>query len=206
MIEVKNNIGINQRIPISLLGLALNAVFDGEASSEYFRELASTEYQGQNRIGKAVSVFNRLTIRNPLMPFMLEHKNELQSALRNSRDKSIVYTAIICSAYNYGYNVMSILGKLLHVQNSVSSALLMQKLAEKYGANRSLPNALYCILPMVEEAGMISRPKPGVIEAVRQKKFSDFALQIYKRSFLLNNPTYADTDDVESNPYFEFIQ
>ena len=62
--EVKNNIGINQRIPISLLGLALNAVLEGDASSEYFRELASTEYQGQNRIGKAVTVFNRLTIKN----------------------------------------------------------------------------------------------------------------------------------------------
>lgn len=204
--EVKNNIGINQRIPISLLGLALNAVLNGEASSEYFRELASTEYQGQNRIGKAITVFNRLTIKNPLMPFMMEHKDELQSALRNSRDKAMVYTAVICSAYNFGYNAMAILGKLLHVQDSVTTALLLQKLAEKYGANRSLPNALYCILPMVDEAGMISRPKPGVIEAVRQEKYSDFALQIYKKSFLLNNPTYADTDEVESNPYFEFIQ
>lgn len=204
--EVKNNIGINQRIPISLLGLALNAVLEGEASSEYFRELASTEYQGQNRIGKAVTVFNRLTIKNPLMPFMMEHKEELQSALRNNRDKAMVYTAVICSAYNFGYNALAILGKLLHVQDSVTSALLLQKLAEKYGANRSLPNALYCILPMVEEAGIILRPKPGIIEAVRQEKYSDIALQIYKKSFLLNNPTYADNDEVESNPYFEFIQ
>lgn len=204
--EVKNNIGINQRIPISLLGLALNAVLKGEASSEYFRELASTEYQGRNRIGKAVTVFNRLTIKNPLNPFMMEHKEEFQSALRNSRDKAMVYTAVICSAYNFGYNALAILGKLLHVQDSVTSALLLQKLAEKYGANRSLPNALYCILPMVEEAGIILRPKPGLIEAVRQEKYSDFALQIYKKSFLLNNPTYTETDEVESNPYFEFIQ
>lgn len=204
--EVKNNIGINQRIPISLLGLALNAVLEGDASSEYFRELASTEYQGQNRIGKAVTVFNRLTIKNPLMPFMMEHKEELLSALRNSRDKAMVYTAVICSAYNFGYNALAILGKLLHVQDSVTSALLLQKLAEKYGANRSLPNALYCILPMVEEAGIISRPKAGVIEAVRQDKYSDFALHIYKKSFLLNNPNYAESDEVESNPYFEFIQ
>ena len=66
------DIGINQRIPISILEMALVATLDGQATPEYFAELAQTEYEGQNRIKKAVSVMNRLTVRNPLMPFLCD--------------------------------------------------------------------------------------------------------------------------------------
>ena len=51
-------IGINQRIPIHILELALCAALQDDASPEYFSELAATEYKGENRIKKAVSVIN----------------------------------------------------------------------------------------------------------------------------------------------------
>ena len=39
-------IGINQRIPIHILELALCAALQNDATPEYFSELASTEYKG----------------------------------------------------------------------------------------------------------------------------------------------------------------
>ena len=66
----KIEIGINQRIPISLLEMALLATLEGQGTPEYFAELASTEYQGENRIRKSTYVMGRLTNRNPLMPFL----------------------------------------------------------------------------------------------------------------------------------------
>ena len=63
-------IGINQRIPIHILELALCAALQDEASPEYFSELAATEYKGENRIKKSVSVINKLTVRNPIFGYL----------------------------------------------------------------------------------------------------------------------------------------
>ena len=201
----KIEIGINQRIPISILEMALIATLEGKATAEYFASLASSEYSGQNRIGKAVSVINRLTIRNKLLPFMQENKDDLLSAFRSSNDRPLVFAAIICAAYSFGYDTVAILGKFFHVQPQVNTKLIVEKMSAKYGANRSLPNGLYCILPMLIEAGLLNRPEAGFYEAKRVERASDFAMILYRKAFLLNNPNYKENDDIDTHPFFEFI-
>ena len=142
----KIEIGINQRIPIGLLEMSLQAVLEGTDTPEYFYELAATEYHGENRIKKATYVMNRLTHRNPLMPFLQEHKEEVLAGLRNKPSRTLILSGIINAAYSFGYDLTEILGKYLHVQEQVPTHLLSAKLAEKYGSNRSLPNAMNCII------------------------------------------------------------
>ena len=203
---MKNDIGINQRIPISILEMALLAALDDQATSEYFIELAQTEYDGENRIKKALSVMNRLTIKNPLMPFLIENAEAVRTALRNKNDRSLVLSAVINSAYNFAYDVTSTMGKYFHVQEQVTTGLVQGKLAAKYGSNRSLPNAMNCVLPMLIEAGVIVRPKVGFYEAIRVEKYTDFGLEVYKRAFVLNNPTMTLDQDFMSYPFFEFVK
>ena len=203
---MKQDIGINQRIPVGLLEMALIATLDEQATGEYFIELASTEYVGQNRLKKAMSVMNRLTVKNPLLPFLMENKETVRTALRNKNDRSLILTAVINSAYNFGYDVTTIMGKYFHVQEQVSTSLVKEKLAAKYGSNRSLPNAMNCIIPMLLETGIIVRPVIGLYEARRVGKYTDFALDVYKRSFVINNPTVSLDAIVLSNPYFEFVR
>lgn len=203
---MKQDIGINQRIPMNVLELAMLAELQGNASTDYFRELAATEYNGQNRIGKAVQVINRLTKRNPLLPYLKENQASIESMMRSKTDKPLLMTAIISSAYGFGYDVVALLGKHFHAQESVTSVLIRDKMAAKYGSNRSLPNALYCILPMLIEAGLLERPKVGVYKAIRISKASDEAKKVYCESFLLNNPNLNKNDDFKSNPYFEFVK
>ena len=188
-------IGINQRIPIHILELALCAALQDEASPEYFSELAATEYKGENRIKKAVSVINKLTIRNPIFGYLHEHADAVLAALKNKYDRPLLFGAIICAAYSFGF----------HVQQQVNTTLITQRMASKYGSNRSLPNALYCVLPMFLEAGLLNRPVIGIYEAIRQERYSDFALTLYRKAFVINNPTYTMDDDIDSNPFFEFI-
>ena len=95
-------IGINQRIPIHILELALCAALQDDASPEYFSELAATEYKGENRIKKAVSVINKLTIRNPIFGYLHEHTDAVLAAMKNKHDRpllfamgAIVYTFIL---------------------------------------------------------------------------------------------------------------
>ncbi|MCI6526367.1 MAG: hypothetical protein MR441_03995, partial [Bacteroidales bacterium] len=176
----KIEIGINQRIPISLLEMALLATLEGQGTPEYFAELASTEYQGENRIRKSTYVMGRLTNRNPLMPFLQGNKDSVISALRSKTDRPIILAALINSAYSFGYDLTAILGKYLHVQTQVTTALLASKLSEKYGSNRSLPNAMNCIIPMLIEAGFFHRPRPGFFEAIHHSGYSQLALEAYK--------------------------
>ena len=182
-------IGINQRIPIHILELALCAALQDEASPEYFSELAATEYKGENRIKKAVSVINKLTIRNPIFGYLHEHADAVLAALKNKYDRPLLFGAIICAAYSFGFDTLSIMGKYFHVQQQVNTTLITQRMASKYGSNRSLPN----------------RPVIGIYEAIRQERYSDFALTLYRKAFVINNPTYTMDDDIDSNPFFEFI-
>ena len=156
---MKSDIGINQRIPISILEMALLATLDDQASSDYFVELAQTEYEGENRIKKALSVMNRLTVKNELMPFLLENAELVKASLRNKNDRSLILAAVICSAYGFAYDVTSTMGKYFHVQEQVITSLVQDKMAAKYGSNRSLPNAMNCVLPMLIEAGIIDPVK-----------------------------------------------
>ena len=188
---MKQDIGINQRIPMNILELALLAELQGNATGEYFRELASTEYNGQNRIGKAVSVMNRLTKKNRLMPYLMEKKTEVEAMLRNQADKPLLLTAIICSAYGFGYDVVALLGKYFHAQEIVTT---------------ELPNALYCILPMLIEAKLLERPEAGKFKAIRIKNATDEAKAVYQQAFLLNNPMLSEKDNIESYSFFEFIK
>lgn len=54
-------IGINQRIPIEAIELAIKAVMNGSYDNDYAAELARMEYSGENRIKKAVNIINWLT-------------------------------------------------------------------------------------------------------------------------------------------------
>ena len=107
--ESKVEIGINQRIPVNILEMALQAVLEGNGTPEYFYELASTEYNGDNRIRKATYVMNRLTNKNPLMPFLRQHKEEVLAGLRKKADRTLLLSGIINAAYSFGYDLTAIL-------------------------------------------------------------------------------------------------
>lgn len=201
----KVTIGIEKRISLGVLELALRSVLDGSASSDYFYELANTECTGANRAKKIVAVINRLTIKGKLTPFLKEHKEDVLQALRNKNDRAMIFVSMMCSSYTIFYDAVSIFGKFFHVQEQVSREFLLKKLAEKYGSNRALDVAFDCIVPMLMEAGFISRPKPGIYEMYKQDKYTEFAKTVFKQSFIINNPIFAESDVIESNPYFEFV-
>ena len=114
-------VGINQRISISVIEMAMKASLDGVFTPEYAADLAAGEYQGANRIEKARSIIGKLTLRNPLFDYIKEHRQEYFEAIRYPGDKAIVFTALINASYMFGYDATCILGKLFHVQDNVST-------------------------------------------------------------------------------------
>lgn len=198
-------IGINQRIPMQTLELAVKAMLEGQYSNDYAIELARYDYQGENRIKKAAQVLNRLTKTNALMPFFMENKEKVLKALKNPDDRALLLIALVNTAYPFCYDVTATLGKYFHAQKTIGSTLLVSKLSAKYGTNRTLPNGLYCIMPMLIDAGFITRPTTGRYEMCRLNPLTEVARQAYTQSFMLNNPLLADGYRTENNFYFEFF-
>lgn len=199
-------VGINQRISINVIEMAMKACFDGIFTPEFAANLASGEYRGANRIKKASSIIGKLTQRNPLFPFINDHRQEYLAAIKYSGDRAIIFSALINATYGFGYDTMAILGKFFHVQDSISTALIVSRMSSIYTSNRSLSNGLYCILPMYIEAGLIARPKVGVYTKNGLEIMTTFARDLYAKSFFVNNPFFIEGDyDYSEHPYFEFI-
>lgn len=200
-------VGINQRISISVIEMAMKASLDGVFTPEYALDLATGEYQGANRIEKARSITGKLTLRNPLFEFVKEHRQEYFEAIRYLGDKAIVFTALINASYMFGYDATCILGKLFHVQDTVSTQVVVNRLFSLYESNRTLRNGLYCIMPMYIEAGLLSRPTVGFHSKNNIEIKTDFARNLYAKSFFVNN-TMLDEEyyDTDQHAYFEFMK
>lgn len=198
-------IGINQRIPIEAIELAIKAVLDNRYDDDYGAELARMEYNGENRIKKAVKVINRIVKTNVLLPFLLENADKVRMALKNKEDRGMICIALVNAAYPFCYDVTTVLGRYFHAQKEVGTTLLTSKLSATYGTNRSLPNGLYCILPMLIEAGFIVRPRAGVYQINRLEPQTEIAKTIYQQSFLVNNPTLNADYHFSNHFYFEFL-
>ena len=201
----KKSVSIENRISLPIMELALKATLDGCASTKYFYELAHTGCTGENRAKKIVRSIKRLTINSRLLPFFVEHQDVVDKLLRAKNDRPLFFVAMMCASYSIYYDAISMLGKFFHVQDQITTAFMHRKLAETYGSNRALFIATDCIISTLLDAGFMVRAKTGVYKMVKQEKYSDEAKKIYVQSFLLNNPTYTESDDIESNPYFEFI-
>ena len=203
---MEKKVGINQRISINVMEMAIRAALDGCFTPGYAADLASGEYHGENRINKARSIIGKLTLRNPLFQYIQEHKQEYHTAIKYKGDRAIIFAALINAAYNFGYDAMTILGKYFHVQEEVSTQLMISKLSSIYASNRTLPNGLYCIIPMYIEAGLLSRTRTGIYTKNEIEVVSSFARNLYVKSFFVNNPVLNEEDcDYSEYPYFEFL-
>lgn len=84
--------------------------------------------------------------------------------------------------------------------------MIAKKASEKYMAGeKMLTNALYYLLPMLVEAGLLTRPKIGQYSTDKVTPQTSIALDAYREAFYRWNPTARDTD-LTTHPYFEFIQ
>ena len=189
-----------------MLEMAMKAALDGTYNTDLALSLAAGEYEGQNRIKKCVTILNRLTIKNPIFPYIQEHVKEFNEAIHFKGDRAIVYSAIINSAYPFGYDTTALLGKFFNIQKQVNTQVIVGRMSAKYGSNRATPNGLYCILPMLIEAGLIIRPQDGIYEKADLEFRATACKDFYRKSFFINNPLLNEELDYGDHSYFCFLE
>lgn len=204
---MSNTVGINQRISFNIASQAIDALLNDTYTPEFAADLASTEFNGANTIKKVQHYIGKLTARNPLLGFIKEHRSEYKTAIKYPGDKAIIYTALINAAYPFGYEITSFLGKFFNVQDEISINLIKSKLAVSYSNNRAFVNGINSIIPMYVDAGLIIRDRIGVYKKNTLEISSDFAKNLYYKSFSINNPYLHEEDILDmEHPYFEFLR
>ena len=71
-------IDINQRIPLNALHVALESYLRGNYSSQYILEQLKMEFEGENRLKKALRIIDKTILRSPLHEVLNAHIGPIQ--------------------------------------------------------------------------------------------------------------------------------
>lgn len=200
------SIDINQRIPLDTLYAALESQLNDNYSDEYVLEQLRLEFEGENRIKKALRIVNKIIRRNPLNEFLLANRNEIRNAIKKKSDRDVILIALLNSAFPFSFDVLKTFGKFFAVQEEINRETITKSLSNIYGGNRATENAIDSVVPMFIEAGLINRPKPGVYQQNAKLKITaSVSKQIYIESYKTNNTLDGLMEYQLRTPYFIFI-
>jgi len=182
-------------------------LLDGQYSNEYVTEQLSLEYNGLNRIKKALRVVNRIIINNPIIDLLINNEATLRNVLKRKNERNVILISLLNAAFPFSFDTLSTFGKYFSVQEYVNAETIKKDISRIYGGNRATENGLYSVIPMFLEADYFSRPKQGLYQCAEGiAVLSSLTKDIYNASF--NYCTIAITDaEVDSmNPYFVFVE
>ena len=199
-------IDINQRIPLNALHIALEGYLKGTYSAQYILEQLQLEFDGENRLKKALRIIEKTILRNPLEGILTSHKEQVLSAIKRKVDRDVILVALLNSAFPFSFDVLKVFGKFFAAQELVNVDTIRNTVFKIYGGNRSPDNGIYSVVPMFLEAGFFSRPKPGMYSWIGKLNVtSTIAKEIYVESFKFNNSIEILQDYQLIEPYFIFI-
>ena len=171
-------IGINQRIPLQILEIALRSHLNDNYDEDYIIEQLQLDFDGENRIRKALDITNKIIRNNPIITQVLDEKERILLALKRENDRNLILTALACTAFPFYYEVLKEFARFLKVQEIVNTELIKKTMASRYGSNRSMENGLYCVIPMLLEANIIERPKQGIYSKSPAQEYSPTSLKV----------------------------
>lgn len=201
------SIDINQRIPLDTLYAALESYLNGSYSNEYILQQLRLEFEGENRLKKALRIVNKIILRNPLNELILSNKAEIINIIKKKTDRDIIIIALLNSAFPFSFDVLKTFGKYFSVQDIINTETIKKPISNIYGGNRAIENGVYSVVPMFIEADFFSRPKYGFYQFLPiQKHISEIAKLIYVESYKVNMKNNLIFGNDLSDPYFIFIK
>lgn len=202
-----SKIDINQRIPLSILEIALKDFLEGNYNPDYLCEQLAFEYKGENRIKKALQHISKIITKNPLLEVILNNKEEVLNAIKNKGDKSVILIAMVNATFPFAFDTLNLFAKYFQVQEYINWDLVQKEIKNKYGSNRSTENALYSVIPMFLEADFFLRAKPGLYQTKEKLIIqSQISNKLYLHSFILNNSLLQESEIIIHEPYFAFVE
>jgi hypothetical protein len=201
------SIDINQRIPLDTLYAGLEAYLNNDYANEYIIEQLKLEFQGENRLKKALRIVNKIIIKSPIIDFIDNNKDNLKLVIKKKADRNIVLISLLNAAFPFSFDVLKVFGKYFSVQEIINAETIKKSISNVYGGNRATENGIYSVVPMFLEAGFFTRPKQGIYEFKENLPISNrLTYEVYIESFKQNNQTKEIKDFELLDPYFNFIE
>ncbi|MDD2476317.1 MAG: hypothetical protein PHI32_10435 [Dysgonamonadaceae bacterium] len=199
-------IDIDQRIPIETLAAALESYLNDSYSNDYILEQLRLDFNGENRLKKALRVVNKIVPQSPLSELLLANKEEIKNIIKKKTDRDVILIALLNSAFSFSFAVLRTFGKFFAVQDIVNTQTIKNPISNIYSGNKSTEIAFYSVVPMFIEAGFFSRTKMGMYQCAEKLKITEpLAIQIYQESFKLNNAYKSLKEYQMRDPYFHFV-
>ena len=200
-------IDINQRIPLDVLYAALDSHINGTYSEDYILQQLRLEFKGENRLKKSLRIVSKIILRNPLVEFIEENRDQIKQAIKNKHDRNVILISLLNCSFGFSFDTLQFLGKYLSVQDLVNRETIKKSLANIYGGNRATENAIDSVIPMFIDAGLIKRVTLGVYQQNADFKITThIGYQIYIESFKTNQKIDDIQDYQLRDPYFLFIK
>lgn len=200
-------IDINQRIPLETLHVALVCFLDDNYSNDYIIEQLRLDFNGENRLKKALRIVNKIILKNPIWVQSELSKEQVKMALKNKSDRNLILISLLNTTFPFSFEVLKNFGKYFAVQKIINSETIKKSISNIYGGNRATENGIYSVVPMFIEAGLFSRPKVGLYQFNEKLKISNkITYEVYVASYKINNEISELQDYQLREPYFFFLQ
>ena len=200
------SVDINQRIPLDTLETALTSYLNGDYDEDYVLEQLRLDYSGENRLKKSLRIVNKIVPKSPLSDVLIEHSSSIQIALKQRHDRDVILIALLNAAFSFSFDTFEFLTRIFHAQPIVNSDTVIKAMSKIYGGNRSTENAVYSVMPMFLESGMLERSRIGVYKSTGPiTVLNEVSSLLYKHSYAVHNRT--DVQSLENNlsPYIAFV-
>lgn len=200
------SIDINQRIPLDTLHAAFESYLKNNYSTDYIVEQLKLDFEGDNRIKKAIRIINKIILKSPLLDIITNNKEEILSATKRKTDRDIICIALLNAAFPFSFDVLKTFGKYFSVQDIINTETVKKPISNIYGGNRATENGMYSVIPMFIEANFFERPKSGLYQFNNKLKTSfTISKLLYLESYKINNKIDEIQDYQLLDPYFLFI-
>jgi hypothetical protein len=163
-------IGINQRVPYSILDASLKQyLYSGEIKREEILERMLSVTTGENRAKKATMYAHQILTRpKKFLSFIEKTIGASVYEKLPEQDRKAVILCLVANTFPITYDLLCTIATVFKVQEQVSRTFINQKMAALYGSNRTLAIGIDALMPMLIELGILERVKHGVYKVGSQ--------------------------------------
>ena len=198
-------IGINQRIPITVLDRAfITFLKTGKLNRDDVLMDLSEHFTGENRRKKGYQIVSRMVMQTGSSRQCADLLSPATYLELSETDKTALLLCLIAAAYPFCYEMLRIMSAGFRVQDRLNTRFAIEKMGDLYGGNRATENAIYALIPMMLEMKIVDRVKRSIYGSVPGKPVSNpLVAEMYVYTdILLSKSKSILVDDIAVRPWY----
>lgn len=203
-------IGLNQKIQFDVLDSAIYYYLqNGQLIKEDLKPHIRQFIKGENRIDKTASYVMLIFKRQEKVVKWLQSKISHEEYIQFTNvDRQAIAFCLLSLTFPIAYEVLNMFASVFKVQDVINRESINHKMAEKYGSNRSLFNAMDSLIQMLMEQDKLIRVKVGLYSLGNILPVQNFLAKelVMYTEIKLSNSKSLLADDIARGKYSSFFK